>query len=132
MKTTARDVIVKKSGPGTGLGLFAVRNFDVGEHVAEYTGRRIPTRYADTLATRYLFEVDDEWTIDGSARDNIARYINHACEPNCEAELKKGRILIRAARGIARGAELTLDYGDEYFDEFIRPIGCKCTRCFNT
>lgn len=102
---------------------------NAGEFVVEYTGRHIPTSYADTLKTRYLFELDDEWTIEGSAKDNLARYINHSCSPNCEAEIRDGRILIYTARTIAAGEELTIDYGDEYFEEFIRPVGCKCERC---
>ncbi|MBI4080023.1 SET domain-containing protein [Candidatus Kaiserbacteria bacterium] len=101
----------------------------IGKLIAEYTGVRIPTSYADTLKTRYLFALDDEWTVDGSARTNIARYINHSCEPNCEAEIHDGRIYILSTRDIQAGEELTIDYGDEYFDEFIRPTGCKCRKC---
>jgi uncharacterized protein len=118
--------VVCDSMRGLGKGLFADRAFCAGELVAEYSGRRIPTAYADTLKTRYLFEIDEQWTIDGSPESNIARYINHACSPNCEAGLRDGRIFIRAARRIRKGEELTIDYGEEYFDEFIRPKGCKC------
>lgn len=121
--------MVKKSGPGLGQGLFATFDIEKGALIAEYTGKRIPTAYADTLKTRYLFEIDDEWTIDGSSRDNVARYINHSCEPNAEAEIHDGRVYILATRDIATGEEIGIDYGDEYFDEFIRPVGCKCKKC---
>lgn len=97
--------------------------------IAEYVGTRIPTAYADTLKTRYLFALDEEWTVDGSGPENIARYINHACVPNSEAEIHDERIYIVATQNIARGEEITIDYGDEYFDEFIRPQGCKCQTC---
>lgn len=89
----------------------------------------MPTAAADSRKTRYLFEIDRYWTIDGSARSNTARYINHACAPNCEARLQDGRVLISAARTIDRGEELTIDYGQEYFNEFIKTKGCTCDAC---
>jgi SET domain-containing protein len=126
MKTTGADVVVKPSRPGTGDGLFARSPLAKGDFVEEYSGKKIPTKEADTLKTRYLFELDDAWTIDGEDESNIARYINHSCAPNCEAETHDGHIFIFAARDIPSGEELTIDYGAEYYDEFIRPTGCKC------
>lgn len=120
---------VRRSGPGRGLGLFARTRISEGDFVVGYTGKKIPTRIADELDTKYLFEIDEEWTIDGSPRSNIARYINHSCRPNCEADVQNGRILIFALRDIASGEELCTDYGEEYFDEFIRPVGCRCDTC---
>jgi hypothetical protein len=114
---------------GRGMGLFARQAFKSGEFVAEYTGRKITTKEADELTTKYLFEIDDDWTIDGSPRSNIARYINHSCDPNCESDIVDGKILISAIRDIETGEELTFDYGEEYFDEFIKPAGCKCNKC---
>lgn len=114
----------------TGMGLFAVMRIPKGIDIVEYTGERIPTAVADARATRYLFELDDDWTIDGSARSNVARYINHSCNPNSEAEIDgDGRIMIVALRDILPSEEITFDYGDEYFNEFIRPAGCRCSRC---
>jgi hypothetical protein len=113
----------------TGLGLFANENIKKGEFILEYTGKKIPTALADTLKSRYLFEIDSEWTIDGRARSNLARYINHSCDPNTEAEVKDGRILIHSVRQIRTGEEVTIDYDTEYFDEFIRPTGCRCRKC---
>jgi len=120
---------VRTSRPGLGQGLFANGNIRAGAFILEYTGKRIPTALADTLTSRYLFEIDSEWTIDGSARSNTARYINHSCEPNTEAEIQDGRILIHAVEPIRKGEEVTIDYDTEYFDEFIRPVGCKCRKC---
>lgn len=121
---------VRNSRPGTGLGLFAEAAIKKGDFILEYTGTRIPTRIADELTTKYLFEVDSEWTIDGASRSNTARYINHDCHPNTEAEIDEDdRIMISAIRDVATGEELTIDYGDEYFNEFIRPVGCKCASC---
>jgi SET domain-containing protein len=120
---------VRKSCPGLGHGLFATAMLRRGDFVLEYSGRRIPTTFADTLKSRYLFEIDRRWTIDGSSRANIARYINHSCAPNCEGDVRDGRVLIYAGRDIKKGEELTINYGEEYFDEFIRPTGCKCESC---
>ena len=126
---TARHIAVQRSRPGLGRGLFAARDMEKGNFIVEYSGRRIASKYADTLSTRYLFELDDEWTIDGSSRANVARYINHSCVPNAEGIVLDGRVLIHAARDIRADEEITIDYGDEYFDEFIKPLGCKCERC---
>ena len=110
-----------------GEGLFARTMIKKGDRILEYTGALIPTSEADQSKSRYLFEIDDAWTIDGSPLSNTARYINHCCEPNTEAEIEDGRIMIYATRDIAVSEELTIDYGQEYFDEFIRPVGCKCS-----
>ena len=116
--------------PGTGLGLFARTQIHKGDFILEYTGVRMASKIADEHPGRYLFEIDNEWTIYGEMRSNTARYINHDCHPNTEAEIDEDdRIMIRALRDIAAGEELTIDYGDEYFDEFIRPSGCKCASC---
>ena len=113
----------------TGLGLYASRSFSKGEFIAEYTGPKIKTTQADMIRTKYLFDLENGWTVDGSVRSNIARFINHSCKPNAEAELKNERIFLYATRKIAAGEEMTFDYGEEYFDEFIKPFGCKCERC---
>jgi hypothetical protein len=121
-----KDFEIRDAGAGKGKGLFALRDYSFGEYVLDYTGKKIPTTLADTLSTRYLFELNKKWTIDGEDESNTARYINHSCDPNVEAEIKKSRIMIHAARDIEAGEEMTIDYGDEYFDEFIRPVGCRC------
>ncbi len=120
---------VRKSRPGTGYGLFAESAIETGDFILEYKGRHVPTEVADALKTRYLFEIDKQWTIDGSSQANTARYINHACIPNCEARIDDGRVRIFAVRDVIEGEELTIDYGEEYFDEFIKPTGCKCDAC---
>lgn len=123
---------IRKAQPGTGFGLFALVPLRKGDFILEYTGKKIPTPEADASKSRYLFEIDREWTIDGSTRSNVARYINHSCKPNCEADLRDGHIMIYASRDIAKGEEFSIDYGEEYFDEFIRPVGCKCAHCRST
>lgn len=113
----------------TGLGLFAARDIKKGERIIEYVGERISPEEANRRGGMYLFEVTEKITIDGKGRDNVARYINHACKPNCEARNIKNRIFIFAAKTIPQGTELTYDYGSEHFDEFIAPHGCRCESC---
>ncbi len=112
-----------------GLGLFATALIEPGMFI-EYVGKLIPTPVANKMTgARYLFEINSHWTIDGSPRSNLARYINYSCDPNCESTQTGNRIFIKAIRHILPGEELTYDYGDEYVDEFIKPHGCRCAVC---
>jgi SET domain-containing protein len=117
----------------TGLGLFATVPIEKGTFIVEYTGRRIPTSEAnarEARGSRYMFELDTRWTLDGSSRRNIARYINHACRPNAQAELAGGgRIVIRSITAIRPGDEITYDYGRDYIELFFKRTGCACDTC---
>jgi uncharacterized protein len=113
----------------TGLGLFTEKPIRKGDFVIEYTGELIPNSATERMKGRYLFQVNSRWTVDGAGRGNLSRYINHSCRPNCEAFIKRSKILIYAKRNIAAGDELCYDYGKEYFEEFIRPEGCRCAEC---
>lgn len=119
-------VAVKRSSAG--LGLFAARPFKKGERIIEYVGRTISSVEAYTSRSKYLFEVNKRKTIDGTVRTNIARYINHSCRPNCEPEIERGHIYIDAIKNIKEGEEFSYDYGEEYFNEHIRPFGCRCAK----
>jgi hypothetical protein len=85
----------------------------------------------DEVENKYLFQINNRWTIDGSVRKNTARYINHACRPNAESDVnsRKRTVHIRAIKNIAPGEEINYDYGTEYFKEYLKPIGCKCAAC---
>lgn len=111
-----------------GLGLFTTRPYKKGERIIEYVGRTIPHAEEYSSRSKYLFEVNSRKTIDGAVRTNIARYINHSCKPNCEPEIERGRIYIDAIKNIKAGEELVYDYGEEYFNEHIRPYGCRCAK----
>lgn len=113
----------------TGLGLFATKLIRRGTFIVRYTGRMLPNRIADELDTKYLFEVNARWTVDGSSRKNVARYVNHSCRPNAEADVKKKKILISAIKTIHPGDEITYNYGRDYFNAFIKEHGCRCTAC---
>ena len=112
-----------------GLGLFARVPIRKGQFIVRYSGRKIRTETADELDTRYLFEVNTRWTIDGSNRRNLGRYINHACRPNAETYFVKHVIKIRAIKNIKPGDEITYHYGRNYFEAFIKDKGCACGHC---
>ena len=113
----------------TGLGLFATKLIRRGAFIVRYTGRLLPNRIADELDTKYLFEINNRWTLDGSSRRNIARYINHSCKPNAESDVKKHKVIITAIRTIHSGDEITYNYGRNYFNAFIKDKGCRCAAC---
>lgn len=129
--TIGKKVKVGRAEKGAGLGLFAEENIKKGDYIIDYVGEILPNALCEEHPGKYLFEVDDHFTIDGAARENIARYINHACKPNAEVEIDRGQIKIYAIKDIPKGDEINYDYGKEYFDEFIKPIGCKCKSCMN-
>ena len=123
------SVVVKRSSAG--LGLFADEAIKKETLVIEYTGERITQEEANKRGGKYLFEVTDNLVIDGKGRGNTARYINHACKPNCEAEHDEedDRIYIRACKNIKKGEEITYHYGKEYKKQIITPEGCRCATC---
>ena len=117
----------------TGLGLFATRPIRKGTKIIRYFGPLLDSRKEkdDAIENKYLFELSNRWTIDGSVRENIARYINHGCKPNAESDVKprKRKVFIRAIKNIEPGDEISYDYGTDYFKAYLTPIGCKCDAC---
>lgn len=113
----------------TGLGLLAVREIKKGQRIVEYTGRLLTNRMAERKGGRYLLGLNSRWTIDGSPRTNLARYVNHGCRPNAEALIIGRRVWIYALRSIKPGDEITMHYGKDYLREFIEPVGCRCSHC---
>ena len=117
----------------TGLGLFATKPIKKGSKIIRYFGPLLDSKKKkdDAIENKYLFELNNRWTIDGSVRKNIARYINHACKPNAESDVKprKRKVFIRAIKKIEPGEEINYDYGTDYFKAYLKPIGCKCEAC---
>lgn len=117
----------------TGLGLFATQKIKKGSKIIRYFGPMLDSKNKkhDDIDNKYLFEINNRWTIDGSVRKNIARYINHACRPNAESDVssRKRKVVIRAIKTIQPGEEINYDYGTDYFKIFLKPIGCKCDHC---
>jgi len=140
-----RRIQTRRSGVH-GKGVFAVQDIAEGETLIEYKGevinwkealRRHPHDPAQPNHTFY-FHVDDKNVIDGKVGGNASRWINHACEPNCEADEVDGRIFIKALRNIAAGEELNYDYGlvidlpytQDLLDDF--PCWCGAPNCRGT
>src|SRR5262249_2108147 len=116
----------------TGLGLFAVRPIKKREKIAEYKGPRVDADEAGRLerrGNRYLYEINPRITIDGTPRNNLARYANHSCNPNAESYTYGGRVFIRALRNIKVDEEITYDYGTDYLKNVIGRSRCQCRRC---
>lgn len=116
----------------TGKGLFADQDIPKGACIIEYIGRPISEEEADAKNGRYYFEIGKNKTIDGNIPENLARYINHSCRPNCEATGPTGKVFIMALKNIKAGTELNYHYGKEYFNDIIKPMGCKCAKCMPT
>ena len=112
-----------------GLGLFTNDSIKSGKFVIEYHGHLLSDDEAEKKGGKYLCEINSKWTIDGTPRKNIARYINHSCRPNCEAVAQGKHVFVYARRGIKSGEELTYDYGKEYWVDYIKPYGCLCAKC---
>lgn len=129
-----------------GRGAFATRRIRPGQKIVEYTGQRISSdegdrRYEETGMGRhhtFLFTLDDDWVVDGKRGGNESRYINHSCDPNCEAIIEDDQIWIYAKKNIQPGHELTYDYQYERRpdhtkedEEFYRCL-CGTAKCRGT
>ena len=116
----------------TGLGLFATKPIKRTAYIATYRGQRISNEEADrreARGARYMFTLNSRWTIDGSPRWNVARYINHSCRPNAKPVGRNSGIVIVALRRIEPREEITYDYGREYLKYFFENCGCRCALC---
>ena len=127
MPTDNSRLVVRRAH--TGLGLFSLKDIPAGRRIVEYLGPIVTAEEVARRRGKYFFEINAELAIDGSARTNIARYINHCCRPNAEAFITGRRIWIWSKKAIKAGDEITLDYGKAYFDDYIKPKGCRCGVC---
>ncbi|AGC44082.1 SET domain-containing protein [Myxococcus stipitatus DSM 14675] len=121
-----------------GTGAFATRRIVKGERIIEYVGERISQaeadrRYDDEAMERhhtFLFNLDSKTVLDAGTLHNEARYINHSCEPNCEALIDKKRIYVFALRTLEAGEELVYDYAYERTEdmgpESVELYMCRC------
>ena len=131
MKKVFENFVIKRTA--SGLGLFALKPIPAGKRLIEYTGPLVSNEEVERRTNgKYFFGVNSKWSIDGTPRSNIARYINHSCRPNCDAILSKRRVWIWSRRAIKAGEELSYNYGKEYFEDLIKPVGCKCKKCAGT
>ena len=129
-----------------GLGGFATRAIPAGTRLIEYAGRRLSPAEADALYPdddgerhhTFLFAIDDDVVIDAAVDGNAARFINHSCDPNCDAVVDGGRIWIETVRDVAPGEELAYDYAyvleERHTPAAKRRFPCHCgsTGCRGT
>ena len=134
---SVRRTVVRRSGVH-GKGVFAVAPIKGGELLLEYKGERISWKEAlrrhphnpDEPNHTFYFALEDGRVIDGKVDGNSARWINHSCAPNCEAEEVDGRVYIHALRDIDEGEELFYDYGlvidARQTKKLKREYECRC------
>lgn len=132
--------------PIQGLGAFATAHIPAGVRLIEYTGERLTpaeadARYPDNSEDRhhtYLFAIDDDVVIDAAVGGNDARFINHSCDPNCDAVIEDSRIWIETIREIAPGEELAYDYAyvlEQRHTQAAKrryPCNCGSSKCRGT
>ena len=129
-----------------GKGVFAVQDIAEGQTIIEYVGAIISWKEAQKRHPHdpsqpnhtFYFHIDETRVIDGLYGGNSSRWINHACDPNCEADEDGGRIFIKALRNIDAGEELNYDYGliiDERYTPKLKaeyPCWCNAKSCRGT
>ena len=99
-----------------GRGVYAKQFIPAGTRIIEYTGRRVAWEETDDDekdAHTFIFGLEDGEVINAALGGNDARWINHSCDPNCEAIEEEGRVFIQAMRDIKPGEELSYDYALE-------------------
>jgi uncharacterized protein len=115
-----------------GLGAFAKQSLSSGTLILEYLGEKIAKEESVRRCednNQYIFKLDDQYDLDGSVEWNPARFINHSCAPNCEAEVREGKIWVVATRDIRAGEELTFNYGFDLEDYRNYPCRCGSSKC---
>ena len=135
-KRPSRPFEVRQSGI-QGLGVFATRAIPAGTRLIEYTGERLTDAQADARYPEddesgshhtFLFSIADDVVIDAAFHGNDARWINHSCDPNCDAVVEDGRLWIETIRDVKRGEELAYDYAYE-LEERHTPAAKKRYPC---
>jgi uncharacterized protein len=110
-----------------GKGLFAARSLPARRKIGEFIGELITTaearRRARTKKRISIVELDGRWAIDGSGPENVFRYLNHSCAPNAYIRIFRRHIEVYALRRIAKGEEVTCDYGETHHDGTLK---CRC------
>ena len=135
-----QNVVLARSGI-QGLGLYSARDLEKHQMVIEYIGEVIRSELTDIREKRYteqnrgiyMFRLDDDRVLDATMSGNMARYINHSCNPNCVTEVvevdRDMHIIIFANRRINRGEELSYDYKFDYEDDNRLPCLCGAHNC---
>lgn len=138
------EYLIIKESKVHNKGAFARKFISKGTRVIEYIGRIISKEEADQIlhdsyenhkkdsnnAITYLFELDNEHDLDGNIPENIARFINHSCNPNLEVEIINNKIFLDTIRDIKEGEELCYNYGFDLDDDTLKnPCYCNSSNC---
>ena len=121
--------VVRRRSPISGWGVYAGQPIEEDTPIVEYKGALVPQAEAWRREQRYLprhriwiFTINSRWARDAAFGGNIARYVNHACRPNCWIDIEGRHIWIKASRAIRKGEELTYDYNTDG----VAGIPCRC------
>lgn len=125
-----------------GNGVFAARDIKKGERIIEYLGEKISKEESNRRGLEreeyaqktgdgavYIFELDDDWDIDGNFDYNDARFINHACRTNSESVCEDGHIYVYATSDIKKGEEILYNYGYAFEHFLDHPCRCGFPEC---
>jgi SET domain-containing protein len=115
-----------------GKGLFAAQPIKKGTYIVRYIGEKIPKAESQQRLAQgnvYIFSLNEQYDIDGKLMKNIARYINHSCDPNCVVKNSGRAIWIVAARDIQDGEELSYNYGYTLEDYGEQACHCGAKQC---
>jgi SET domain-containing protein len=126
------DLVLFNNSPIHGLGGFAKCKLAKGIRILEYVGEKIDKQESARRCdanNEFIFFLSEHQDIDGNFEWNPARYLNHSCLPNCEAQLDGGHIWLVAARNIESGEELTFNYGFDLEDYRNYPCSCGSPNC---
>jgi len=122
-------MIEKRRSRIQGWGVYATQTIPKNKRITYYAGEKISNQESLKREQRYIlrghiwcFKLTNRTVIDAGVGGNIARFINHACKPNCYVDIKDGVIWIRAAKTIRKGTELAYNYNTDGEGQ----IKCRC------
>ena len=138
-----QKLYIRKNSKIHSSGLFAKTDIENGSRIIEYRGLKITKAQSDkiadvniaanqkkgTIGAVYIFTLNERYDINGKVSWNLAKYINHSCDPHCETDIIRDKIWINAIKDIKKGEELTYDYGYDMDCYEDHPCRCDSKNC---
>lgn len=115
-----------------GMGGFARTTIRKGARIIEYIGERLDKAEAQRRCEAgnvYVFEVNDEFDIDGNVDWNPSRWINHSCDANAETDIVGDKVYVVAKRTIRPGEEIVYNYNFDLSEYEDYPCNCGAAGC---